>query len=434
MPPTRERITIATLLLAAILAATTSACAAGAPGGATSRFPASNAATPATEPRTPLATDARVLAVLLRELEADRLTRRERIAVHVADGIVTLRGELGNHAAHERALAIARVVRNTRAVVDRTTERPGQMTDSDAEFEIACALARDPITRAQPIAGSAHDGIVRLTGSVDSNVARRAAETDAATVSGTREVVDNLVETAVPHRSDWLVLLEAERALRDDEALDASRVHASAFRGVVTLRGSVGSWSAVARVAADARAASPAGVDATPLRVEPAADDGTRRSRPPFQPSDTSVAQALVDAFARDPRLHAFLPELDVRYGVVALTGLAPTLEVKRAASDDARNVVGVRAVHDDLNVAESATASDEAILRAAVSAIERDPELGVRHLRVDVWNGRLLVRGGVASETDRLRAVAVTTSVPGVRSVEDALFVLPLTFRQARR
>jgi osmotically-inducible protein OsmY len=431
MLATRERITVVSLLLAA----TTTACGAGAPHGASSAFPVSNEAMRATEARPPLATDARVVAVLLRELEADRLTRRERIAVHVADGIVTLRGELGSHAAHERALAIAHVVRNTRAIVDRMTEKPGEKTDSIAEFEIACALARDPITLSQHIAASAHDGIVRLTGTVDSNVARRAAETAAATVSGTREVVDDLVEMATPHRSDWIILLEAERALKDDEGLDASRVHASAFRGVVTLRGAVGSWGAVARVAADARAASPAGVDATPLRVEPAADDGTRRSRPPFQPSDASVAQALVDAFARDPRLHAFVPELDVRYGVVALTGLAPTLDVKRAASDDARNVVGVRAVHDDLNVLAAAAGSDEAILRAAVSAIERDPELGVRHLRVDVWNGRLFVRGGVASETDRLRAVAVATSVPGVRSVEDALFVLPLTFSgQARR
>ena len=59
---------------------------------------------------------------------------------------------------------------------------------------------------------------------------------------------------------------------------------------------------------------------------------------------------------------------------------------------------------------------------------LEHDPHLSSRHIAVEVFHGRVSLRGSVGSEADRRRAIAAVTSVPGARGVDDDLVVDPPT------
>ena len=183
-----------------------------------------------------------------------------------------------------------------------------------------------------------------------------------------------------------------------------------------------------ARAENDARGASPRRVDGSELRVDRGIDDGTLRGRPPIARSDGDLGQALLDAYVRDPRVHPFLPSVDVHDGVIILTGIAPNPFAALAAGDDARNVIGVVEVYDKMKTTEAAVATnDGAVVREIRDGITRDARLSTLSVEVDVQNGRVFLRGTVPSDADRLELeYTLAASAEWARDVEDGLVLVP--------
>lgn len=293
--------------------------------------------------------DAWIVSVLHRELSADPALAGQVVGVDAALGVVNLEGRVDARLAKDRAVEIARVVNGVRAIVDRIEIAARPRPDYEIEFAVAGALSQDPVTAGQRVGARAHDGVVTLSGDVGSEAERRVAEADVLGVPGVREVVDDLAISAAS--DDARRAAAGARVLRDDPWIDDSRVRLEVDRGAVRLSGSVGSAGEWARAEHDAAQASPSGaVDATALRIERWIDDGTLRGRPAATRSDRELAQALVDALVRDPRVHPFLPKVDVHDGLVVLTGVAPSAEAAHAAVEDARNLPGATAVRGQLN------------------------------------------------------------------------------------
>jgi osmotically-inducible protein OsmY len=293
--------------------------------------------------------DAWIVSVLHRELSADPALAGQVVGVDAILGVVDLEGRVDAPLAKQRAVEIARVVNGVRAIVDRIEITTRPRPDYEVEFAVAAALSQDPVTAGQRVGARAREGVVTLSGDVGCEAERRIAEADVLSVPGVREVVDDL--TVRPARDDARSAAAAARLLRDDPWIDDSRVRVEVARGTVRLSGSVGSAGEWARAERDAAQASPAGaVDASALRIDRWIDDGTLRGRPAVARSDGQLGQALVDALVRDPRVHPFLPKVDVHDGLVVLTGVAPSAEAARAAIDDARNLPGATAVRGQLN------------------------------------------------------------------------------------
>lgn len=414
----------------AALAVTATIATAAAAGSGCARSSAPPAAPTASRPADALAagppatTDTWIVAVLLRELDGDVVVAREHIDVDCANGVLTLRGEVADRLAKDRAVAIAQVVRGVRAIVDRVSVAPRPRPDYELEFVTAGALASDPTTAGQAIGAHVRAGVVHLAGNADSNAARRIAEHDVLATPGVVDVVDDLA--VVPgKRSDSRLQSEVERVMRDDPWLDDGRVTVAARDGVVEITGFVKSAAERARAEADARATSPRDVDVAALRID-TVSDGTWRDQPAASRTDEELARAYVDAVARDPRVHPFLPGIQVRDRVIVITGEAPDVDAAQAAADDARNLPGVADTHVDIQVAPAVGESDSAVLYQARGAIEHDPRLSSRHIAIEVFHGRVSLRGSVGSEADRRRAIAAATSVPGARGVDDDLIVDP--------
>ncbi len=86
------------------------------------------------------------------------------------------------------------------------------------------------------------DGVVTLSGSVDSILARERAEEIAETIVGVHAIV-NLIEVAGISRGDSELAKAVENALLYDPATDSYEVQVAASRGTVTLTGTVDSWT-----------------------------------------------------------------------------------------------------------------------------------------------------------------------------------------------
>jgi osmotically-inducible protein OsmY len=368
-----------------------------------------------------------IVRTMERELGRDPLTAQERIGVDSQAGVLTLEGPVGSRLTKERAVRIAHVVRGVRAVVDRTEVVAFPRPDYEIDAALAEALSRDPVTAGQPIAARAHEGIALLSGTVDSDATRRIAEARALAIPGVLDAVNELaVRTGRP--DDRRMTAEVERLVRDDPWLDDSRVRVTVHSGVVHLDGWVGSPEERARAQSDSWAASPAGVDASGLVIDGFTDDGTLRSTPRLARSDADLEQSLLDAFVRDPRVHPFSPTIEVRGGVVALTGVAPNPHVARAVDEDARALPGAGGVRDEVRTLPAVYEQSDARVRDEIlRMLSGDSQLGdvSRTVSVEVVDGRVFLRGTVRSEVDRLRLLAIATSPPGARSVDDGLVVV---------
>ncbi len=295
--------------------------------------------------------DARIKAVLVRELERDRVVSTEHVGVDAENGIVTLTATVATQLAKERAVAVAHVVRGVRAVIDRIDVAPRPYDDLRLDIVVAGILSGDPVTRGQRVAAQSREGVVHLYGEMDSNAARQIAESDVLGIPGVQRVNDDIA-VFPPTRSnqdDARMTETVKRFIGDDPFVDDANIRAWTVGGHVTLSGYVGSFEEKVRAEDDARTASPRGVDSSGLRVDVWTDDGTVRARPPLTLGDRQIGQALLDAYVEDTRVHPFAPSIDVRDRVVILTGVAPNAEAKAAAAEDAGNATGVVDVRDDL-------------------------------------------------------------------------------------
>jgi osmotically-inducible protein OsmY len=366
------------------------------------------------------------MAVLQREFHADRVVSAEQIGVTSDDGVVTLQATVPTHLAKERAVAIAHVVRGVRAVIDRIDVAPREREDHQLEVVVAAILSSDPVTHGQRIAARAQAGSVQLSGEVESFATRRIAEEDVLGIPGVVRVKDDLA--VVPRKRNDVRLTESvKRTLGDDPWIDDANVRVSSDRGRVVLTGFVGSDAERLRAEQDSSMASPRSVDASLLRVDRWTDDGTLRAKPPAARGDREIGQSLLDAYVADPRVHPFVPTVDVHERAIVLTGVAPNQEAKDAAVQDASNVSGAVDVRDDMKLMPSvAHRSDDEIRAEVTSALARDALLRPLKLGVEVLDGRVYLKGNIHSQADRLHAIALATSARGTRSVEDNLVLIP--------
>lgn len=289
--------------------------------------------------------DTQIVDVLRREMWQDAAAGRERVRMRVAQGVVTLSGTVSTRLAQLRAIEIAHVVRGVRGVIDRIVVECPTRSEQELERAVASTLESDPITVDSGIAVHAVGDIALLSGDVDSNAVRRAAEEDTLGVVGVRDVADYLAVVPAA-RTDARLRAEVARSIRQDAWVDSSRLSVDVSEGVVRLSGQVDTEAERARAQNDARAATPPGIDIGGLRVvPPPADDGTLRGSPPQPRRDADIAEIVAEVYASDPRLRTSMPTFEVLDGVVYVGGYTATAQAARAAEDDARNVAGVNAV-----------------------------------------------------------------------------------------
>lgn len=189
-------------------------------------------------------TDLQIQADVLEQLRwSPRVTERD-IAVSVRDGIVTLGGTVGSYVQRIAAEHEVENIAGVKAIAnDIQVKLPGGVQRSDAEIAHAAVttLLWDIEVPQDRIQLKVDDGFVTLSGSVEWNFQRSAAERAIRNLSGVKGVINQIAITPRVEKQD--VTKKIRDALVRSAGLESSRISVETTNGVVTLKGKVRSFA-----------------------------------------------------------------------------------------------------------------------------------------------------------------------------------------------
>lgn len=343
------------------------------------------------------------------------------IDVQTKNGIVTLSGRTDNILAKERAVRIAETVKGVRSVVDNIQVDAPMRKDAEIRSDVMAALLGDPATDSWEIQASVKDGVVTLTGTVDSWQEKQLAAKVAKKVRSVKDLKNFIDVEYRTERSDLEIREEVERMLEWDMLIDDALVDVKVINDKVFISGTVGSAAEKSEVILDAWVAGAKSVEASDLDVASWARDRRFRKDKYVLKKDSEITDAAEDAMFYDPRVNSFDVHVSAEDGVVSLSGIVDNLKAKRAAEKDARNTVGVWDVRNYILVRPDMP-SDETIEKNVKKALKRDPYVEKDEITVSVINNIVYLSGIVDSYFEKAQADDVASLVYGVVDVKNNL------------
>jgi osmotically-inducible protein OsmY len=233
------------------------------------------------------------------------------------------------------------------AADDRLMTATTTRTDEQIQTDVLAELRWDSRVQPNEVGVTAKDGIVSLTGWVDSYGKKWAAERAAHRVRGVRAVVNDL-EVRLPvaaERDDPDIAAAARRALEWDAFVPTERVEVTVSRGWVSLQGAV-EWQYQKR-AAERAARRLSGVRGVTNLVT---------VRPRQRPSPDDLRRKVSDGLIRSAETDARRLEIDVDNDRVVLLGTVRAWAEKNEAERIAWSAPGVTAVDNRITVDPTAS------------------------------------------------------------------------------
>ena len=301
----------------------------------------------------------------------------------------------------------------------------GDVEDGDITRAIESDLWVDGVVDANAVDVLTRQGVVTLTGSVPSLLARDRAEAIAESIVGVRAIV-NRIEVSPTPRDDASLSEAVEEALQRDPATDSYEVDVAAAQGTVTLTGTVDSWSE--RELCETVATGVRGVRRVRNQLE--------IEEPPERP-DPELAAEVQARLANDVHIDAHAITVTATEGEIALSGRVGSLAEKRLARANSW-VAGVRSVDDDgLEVHWWARDGmrrrswlqgrpDDAIEKAVRDALFYDPRVASFDVNVHASNGVVTLTGIVDNAAAKRAAESDARNVAGAWGVRNHLKVRP--------
>lgn len=216
--------------------------------------------------------DSELQLKVMHELEWDSRVDHTTIGVAVQHGIVTLTGTVDNWS---KRIAAQQAAHRVQGVLDVANDIQvkflgvGPRNDTDLAQAVRDALEWNALVPASRIRSTVSDGRVTLEGEVDSLTERDNAERPIEHMTGVRMVVNSiLVKPPLPVPSEE-VRQAVARALGRRAVRESRRLKVEAENGVITLSGTVHTWSERKAVIGAARGTAGVCSVRDELRIEP---------------------------------------------------------------------------------------------------------------------------------------------------------------------
>lgn len=190
-------------------------------------------------------TDSQLQRDVIEELKWEPGIAAPKIGVEVADGVVTLTGQVTSYAEKWHAERTAQRVSGVDAIaVDLTVKLPGQSSRTDADIALAVesSLLWSTSIPDHTVKVMVEGGFVTLTGSIGWQYQRQAATDCVRNLLGVTGVSNQIAIS--PTVSLTAVKGEIEAALKRNAIEDAKRITVEVNGSNVTLKGKVQSWAA----------------------------------------------------------------------------------------------------------------------------------------------------------------------------------------------
>ena len=213
-------------------------------------------------------------------------------------------------------------------------------SDADIQRDVLDELSWDPHVTVSDIGVSVKEGVVTLSGQVESYLVRLAAQNAAFRVKGAHAVANEItvrLPTAA-ERTDSDLALAALYALKWDAAIPTDRLDVTVAQGRVTLKGEV-EWP-FQREAAERVVRRLAGVRGVTNWVSVAA-----------HPTPADLKQKIEQALVRNATTDAQRLQVEVRGHTVTLKGTVRSYGEKQAAERTALSAPGITAVNDQIKI-----------------------------------------------------------------------------------
>ncbi len=222
-------------------------------------------------------------------------------------------------------------------------------------------------------------------------------------------------EMTTATRDDTEIRDDVLAELDFDPEVEPAEIGVTVKDGVVTLLGTLASYPM--RQAAAEAAHKVRGVRAVANELEV-------KLRYQTAPTDETIARAAVQALARHIQVPHEKLDVTVSDGRVTLTGEVPWQFQRQAAENAVRPLAGVRAVINLITLKPTVNAPD--VQRTIESALVRNAQTDAQHIRVEVQDHTVVLKGSVRTWAEKQDAQRAAWSPPGVTAVDDRLAIIP--------
>jgi osmotically-inducible protein OsmY len=214
-------------------------------------------------------------------------------------------------------------------------------------------------------------------------------------------------------KSDTELLADVQAELDWDPSFDDRGIVVAVKDGVVTLAGSVHSYPD--KWSAENAAKSVAGVRAV-------ANDIEVKLKADAQRTDREIAEAAANALKSNVTVPADDIKVIVNDGCVTLEGKVAMRFQKSAAESAVRNLWGVRAVRNHIEIKTQAHAGD---VRGKIrQSFKRHAATDADKIQIAVADGTVTLSGAVSTWREREEAESAAWAAPGVAHVKNLLAV----------
>lgn len=214
-------------------------------------------------------------------------------------------------------------------------------------------------------------------------------------------------------KTDLQLQRDVAEELRWDPSINEKEIAIAAKDGVVSLRGTVGSYSE--KFAAELAAERVNGVRAVAEELKVQLPGQHVRD-------DTDIAHAAANALNWDVQVPNEAITATVERGWVTLRGDVDWQYQKEAAEAAVRHLIGVQGVSNFIRLMPVVSNFD--VRTKIESALKRSAEVEADRITVETADGKITLKGNVRSWSERRDAERAAWQAPGVREVDDRLVV----------
>lgn len=373
--------------------------------------------------------DSEITEAISSDLVTARGVEPDMIKIATENGIVTLTGTTDDILTKLRAARIATSVKGVRSVVNEITvetDKPDSMVEKDVED----ALLSDPATDKWEINSSVENGIVTISGSVDSWQEKQLVEKVVRGVDGVRGIINNVSINYAELRTEDEIKNDVRSALAWNTRIEDGLVEISVDQQTVTLSGSVGSLYEKNMAISNAYVTGVDEVNAKDLEIKSWLKDDMVRTDFLANKSDVDIKNAITSALEQHPRVEADMVTVEVENGSVTLTGTLTNLKAARAAAQVVKNTHGVQTFDNELAIANEIVVvpdmnlTDMEIKEDVLDALRIDPYVQEDSIKVSVNNGNVTLSGTTESYFKKYEADEVASTVNGVVQIDNNISV----------
>lgn len=297
--------------------------------------------------------------------------------------------------------------------------------DSAITFTIAARLLADEAISCPLVDIQTYGGMVVLSGSMDNPFDYRKAVAIAETTRGVRSVINNISVT----QDKGIGNIKNRIAIREQNPDSEILPHYDGYLGMDNYFSDRSTDNMIKEKATIPYDFSH-GLATGAFTIKPVVFDDHKEIRNKSHNdgfakiSDEEIKKAVWDILLHDSRVLPIYIKVEVKEGMVTLTGAVGNLEEKNIAGEDAKNTAGVAMVKNNLTVRPVILPTHSVITDGVRNALSGNSLTSRLSINIEVQNDRVYLYGTVNTVLEKQRAGDVASQVPGVASVINKLKV----------